>query len=455
MRDNRNDSGSTAGRVLFVCGAVLGVCLGLAAGHITIWSRAKSAPSEESSGWAWAADDAYRVPSLGTPDLFDRTMLGTPPSPAAAPEPFFARAARRLNTPPPIDVSVPPSAIRVATESTSTSVTTPDTLPESVPAAPIDEQTRFQEQLTRSIIAQEMPHASAQELEVWFDVLRGLDAADVKGILRMREHVGSRQGGSVAVPGRLRNPFESFADGPQPDATPNAPNSWQATLDCLRELRDIRLHNLCNADTIGFQRLEPQLYDVGGDGVHWGVRLMRAERIIAKGDFHETGRALDVAINGPGFLQVRGEGETRLTRCGRFLIDPQRRLALATTSQPWRLDPLIVVPEDAATLTIDAAGRVTARSHGSHDQIDLGTIPIISVLDPAGLQYHGEGLFSSTVASGAPYRLAGGSTLKQFGVERPSQTAMRDELAAFKQEERMIERLERLSPPHADRSPGD
>ncbi len=453
--NNRNASDAARLRAMFACGTLLGACLGFAAGHVFVWTRVTSANRDA----AWLSHDAeglHDLRSVGEPGFPGSEGLAQLAAPRDAPRSFFAGNARRLVSSPPVDMTAAQRPIRVTTELSATGEE-PENLPQAAQAAPIDAETKYREQITRSIIAQEIPHASAQEQDVWFDVLHGLDASDVKGILRMRKHVGGAPGGMAVAPGRALAPLSSL---PALPATPQQPVTATAladTRECLRRVRNIRLHNLCNAETAGYQRLVPVMSDAGSgsgadnsgsSGIAHGelrVRLARIEPSLILGEFHQTGHALDIAIEGPGFLQVRQNGRTRLTRSGRLMIDDDRHLALATTSEPWRLDPPIIVPEEARSLTIDLDGRVTVRNGDSEDETELGTIPLMAVLDPSGMRYAGDGLFEATRSSGPGYRLTRGVALRQFGLERLSRTVIRDERNALAREEQLIEQLERAA----------
>jgi len=442
MTNERSDSVPRYGGVLFACGTVLGVCLGFAAGHVFVWSRVDSA--DRNDGWAssWEPHVGQDVPSLsgtGLPMSEDPAPLAGSPE---VPRPFHADSARRLYPSPPADAQEPRHSVRVTAE-LSASDREPHGLANPSQAAPIDEETRYREEVTRSIIAQEMPQASAQEQDVWFDVLRGLDAADVKGILRMRKHVGGEEGRIVVgTPALGPEPGPLPGNRPQRLERPADHRAWERTVNCLRRVRAVRLQNLCNAETAGYQRLVPVLMDMGQSAGAFGVRLMGVEHRITPGEFHPTGRPLDMAIEGHGFLQVRRNDEVRLTRNGRLTIDDERHLALATMSQTWRLEPPIIVPEDAGSLTIDADGRVTVHGVESDEETELGTIRLMTVLDPAGMRYLGEGLFEVTPGSGPPHRLSEGGALRQYGVERLSQTAVREEIVALEREERLINELQ-------------
>ncbi|MBX3436101.1 MAG: hypothetical protein KF861_01330 [Planctomycetaceae bacterium] len=438
MTNQRKDSAPAPDQALFACGAVLGVCLGFAAGHVSVWSRTNSQTSDRSLNQNWPGLDRKTDWTDQSAVLFGNGPVDS--LTAGEPDPYFSHEEFRPESAGPIDVSRQVSEIRTATE-TSEAVP-PKTLPDAIRATPIDEETELREEVTRSIIAQEMPHATAQELEVWFDVLRGLDAGDVKGILRMRKHVGGEANGMVAAPGSDLDFLESPRDIHYPPDRVVAAGSRREMIDCLKQIREIRLYNLCHADMIGFPHLEPHLEErVGSEGER-PQTSMKVERVLEPGEFQETGRPLDVSIIGVGFFQVHRDGQTRLTRCGRLRVGEDRRLALATTSESWRLEPPIVIPNGVVSLRIEHDGRVTARSTSSQDETELGTIELMSVFDPAGLRYEGEALFTTTPASGEAFRLQNDSSLRQGGVERPSAAVMRDQLQRLEREEQLMQQLE-------------
>ncbi len=196
MVNDRMESVSVQGRILFGCGIVLGVCLGFAAGHVTVWTRIS--PSEDTAQNPFVADASTDVQPSNLVES-EHSVIGDglrASRRSGMPGPFFAEAARRIRTPTE-EASWQPQRVRVATD-TSPSALVPDALSFSN-AAPIDEETQLREQVTRTIIAQELPHSTEQEQEIWFDVLRGMEAADVKGILRMRKHVGGEPASALGM----------------------------------------------------------------------------------------------------------------------------------------------------------------------------------------------------------------------------------------------------------------
>lgn len=102
-------------------------------------------------------------------------------------------------------------------------------------------------------------------------------------------------------------------------------------------------NDLSNASTSGFRRRRLQFQDLmylnlvmpgsaatqnttvaSGLQVGLGTRTAASEVIPVQGDFNQTGNALDLAIQGAGFSQVKmPNGETGYTRAGMFHLDNQ------------------------------------------------------------------------------------------------------------------------------------
>jgi flagellar basal-body rod protein FlgG len=131
-----------------------------------------------------------------------------------------------------------------------------------------------------------------------------------------------------------------------------------------------------------------------------------------EGSMQSTGQPLDVAIAGPGWLQVkRADGSTALTRDGSLRLDASGRL---TTADGDLVEPPITVPKGttAADLSIGPDGTVRDRTR------TLGRIGLVDVPAPDGLQPLGSNLFAVTAASGATRPVAAGAaTLKQGMLE--------------------------------------
>ena len=179
-------------------------------------------------------------------------------------------------------------------------------------------------------------------------------------------------------------------------------------------------NDLANLNTPGYQQTEVGFQDLlySGAGSASGSTVATgtgaASSIVgrsqAEGALQTTGNPLDVAISGPGFLQVRRtDGSIGLTRNGSLQLDAQGQL---TDQQGNPLVPPIQLPKGmgAGQMQIAANGTVTAGGR------TFARISVVDVPAPTQLQPDGGSLFSVTAGSGAA-RPAAGSTLKQGALE--------------------------------------
>ncbi|HUB75229.1 MAG TPA: flagellar hook-basal body protein [Solirubrobacteraceae bacterium] len=124
-------------------------------------------------------------------------------------------------------------------------------------------------------------------------------------------------------------------------------------------------------------------------------------RSEAEGSIQETGDALDLAIEGDGYFQVkRANGQTALTRDGAFGVDATGAIV---NGEGNRLVPPIKVPKGFPTqdLSVTSDGTVEAGTR------KLGRIELVTVTSPEHLIADGGGEFSATAASGAPHAAKG------------------------------------------------
>lgn len=178
-------------------------------------------------------------------------------------------------------------------------------------------------------------------------------------------------------------------------------------------------NNLANVGTVGFKRdrvtFEDLLYQTqrqpgaqstqdtqlpSGLQLGTGVRVVGTQKQFTEGNLEVTDQALDVAINGRGFLQVlRPDGSVSYTRNGQLQINGEGQLVNA---DGFLLEPAINVPENASNITISKDGVVNAYVEGEVDPQQLGDILLADFVNPAGLQAVGGNLFLESVASGNP-----------------------------------------------------
>lgn len=183
---------------------------------------------------------------------------------------------------------------------------------------------------------------------------------------------------------------------------------------------DAVANDLANVDTTGYQGeiigFQDLLYTQGGNstGTNVATGAGSASAIIgrsgAQGSIQQTGRSLDVAIQGPGYLEVRRpDGTIGLTRNGALQTNAKGQL---TNGQGMAVQPPITIPPgtDPSNVTIQGNGDVVVNGK------TLGQIKLVDVPAPNGLVADGDSIFSATAASGA-IRTATGSTLQQNVLE--------------------------------------
>lgn len=177
---------------------------------------------------------------------------------------------------------------------------------------------------------------------------------------------------------------------------------------------DIAANNIANVQTTGFKagrasfsdllsgRLEKETVPLGGTAVRAqvgaGAGLTAVLRDFAPGMPLETGRPLDLAIEGEGFFGIdRPDGGERLyTRDGTFYVDAEGNLVTAGGDP---VAPGIQVPEGAVDVTVRSDGTVTALNAEGEPE-ELGRLNLYTFPNPGGLEARGGNLFAATEASG-------------------------------------------------------
>ena len=178
-------------------------------------------------------------------------------------------------------------------------------------------------------------------------------------------------------------------------------------------------NNLANASTVGFKRdravFEDLLYQIqrqpgaqsteetqlpSGLQLGTGVRVVGTQKEFTSGSLQITDQALDVAIDGRGFMQILlPDGNLGYTRNGQLHLNSDGQVVNANG---LLLQPQITVPEDAQSITIGSDGTVSARIAGQAAPQALGNIQLADFVNPAGLEATGGNLFLETAASGNP-----------------------------------------------------
>jgi len=210
-------------------------------------------------------------------------------------------------------------------------------------------------------------------------------------------------------------------------------------LKCQQAYIDTVANNLANVNTNGFKasqlNFQDLLYDhqvpagteattgnqvPTGLEVGSGARIVSSSKLFSQGESEQTGRDLDVAIQGSGFFRVTmADGTLAYTRDGALGLDGSRRIV---TPDGRPLADNITLPSNATGVVIADDGKVYVTVPGSNTQQLVGSLNMAAFANPAGLSSMGSNLFTETVASGAATVGIPGQngigTLKQGYLER-------------------------------------
>lgn len=202
---------------------------------------------------------------------------------------------------------------------------------------------------------------------------------------------------------------------------------------------DVTANNLANINTNGFKKSQADFQDLmyvklleanrsvadnlnapTGFEIGNGVRPASTVRVQTQGEFANTGRDLDVAIEGDGFLEVLlPNGESRYTRDGSLRTNAEGQLV---TASGYLLEPAITVPDDTRSISIGADGTITVMVGGQEEPQNLGQLTLVRFANPTGLSAEGRNLLAATAASGEPQTGVAGSlgfgTIQQAFLEK-------------------------------------
>ena len=188
-------------------------------------------------------------------------------------------------------------------------------------------------------------------------------------------------------------------------------------LDAQQTRMSVVSNNLANVNTNGYKKgravFEDLIYQTvrqpgaqatqeaqlpSGLMLGTGVRTVATEKLFEQGNIVQTENALDIAVEGRGFFQIlMPSGELGYTRDGTFQLNANGEIVM---SNGYALQPGIVVPENAQSVTIGTDGTLSAQLPDQAAPVELGAIQLADFVNPAGLQAVGENLFLETAASG-------------------------------------------------------
>ncbi len=180
---------------------------------------------------------------------------------------------------------------------------------------------------------------------------------------------------------------------------------------------DVIANNLANVSTTGFKKSTTAFQDLlyqtmkvpgaqtsaetqspSGILIGLGVKPAAVTKVFNQGELIQTGNALDIAIEGQGFLQIEmPDGTISYTRAGALQRDGNGRL---TNSDGYPVLPAITIPDGSSDITISETGIVSAVIGRDSEATELGTLELVLFTNNAGLRAIGKNLFTETASSG-------------------------------------------------------
>jgi flagellar basal-body rod protein FlgG len=225
--------------------------------------------------------------------------------------------------------------------------------------------------------------------------------------------------------------------------------SAAAGMNALETRLDAVANDLANVNTDGYKQVRLGFRDLvyaqrdQNVRVGSGAAAVDAGRDFSPGALETVDDPLALAIDGPGFFQVRrADGSVALTRSGDFRTDAAGNVVTASGEQ---LVPPIRIPAGVSTdkVGVAADGTVTAGS------TTLGKITVVDVTAPSLLMKLGDNMYAPTAGSGSPTPVPG-STLQQGYLESSNvdlgqtMVAMIDAQRSFQLDSRAIQTQDQM-----------
>jgi flagellar basal-body rod protein FlgG len=169
---------------------------------------------------------------------------------------------------------------------------------------------------------------------------------------------------------------------------------------------DSLANDVANVNTAGYKHVRTGFRDLvyaqTGRGAAATVNLgsgtaaIDVGRSFVQGGLRQTDQPLDVALQGPGFLQVRtAQGQMALTRDGALRVTNTGQLVTSTGAQVM---PAVTFPPgtDLNQVSVAPDGTITAAGQR------VGQLVAVDVPSPQALTSVGDNLFVANAQSGAP-----------------------------------------------------
>ena len=231
-------------------------------------------------------------------------------------------------------------------------------------------------------------------------------------------------------------------------------------LDAQQTNISVISNNVANASSIGFKKsrgvFEDLLYQTvsqpGGisaagnklpNGVNLGsgTKVVATQKLFTQGNMVTTANSMDLMIEGDGFFEVQlPDGRAAYSRNGQFSMDELGQVV--TSGSGYLLQPVIIIPSDATSVTISETGEVSVKTLDAVENQVVGQISIVDFINPAGLSPMGQNLYLETGVSGIPIEgvasLDGMGAIRQGALET-SNVNVTEELVNLIESQRIYE----------------
>jgi flagellar basal-body rod protein FlgG len=192
-------------------------------------------------------------------------------------------------------------------------------------------------------------------------------------------------------------------------------------MEAMETKLDVIANNLANINTTGFKKdranfedllyrteVYPGVRDASqtptavGTQIGLGVRVTSTQTDQRQGTLQQTGRDLDIAIEGSGYLRVIDPltQDQLYTRAGNLDVNANGQLVIGSAQVGRLIDPPIQIPQDATAIVINSNGEVMVRQPGVVELAVQGQLQLTQFINPDGLLKIGQNMFRETDASG-------------------------------------------------------
>ena len=222
-------------------------------------------------------------------------------------------------------------------------------------------------------------------------------------------------------------------------------------MEAMQTKLDVIANNLANINTTAFksdranfedlfyrQKVYPGMLDAQqnptpvGVEVGFGSRIQSTQKDFRQGAIEQTGRELDIAIEGHGFMQVIDPASQNIlyTRSGNLDINANGQLVIGSAQAGRLLEPAVTIPQDATAVVINPNGQVLVRQVGQTQLVPLADLQLVHFINPDGLMKLGENLYQMTDASGQPIQGTPGrdglGVIRQGALEKSNVEPVKD-----------------------------